>query len=108
MGVGKSTVGQALALRLGRPFVDLDEEITRRRKQTVDNIFETEGESAFRTVEWAELCLQGERIDGVVIALGGGALLDAEQRRYAQELGQIVCLDAKKRNTLINMSMQID
>jgi len=76
MGCGKSTVGHALSDRLGWPFVDLDQEIERREKTTISDIFETRGEPEFRRVESEAL---KERIRSIssgrpnVVALGGGA-----------------------------------
>ena len=73
MGVGKSTVGAALAPRLGLSFVDLDEEIVAESGRSVPQIFSCEGEAGFRSREAATL----RRILGgppVVLALGGGTL----------------------------------
>ena len=51
MGAGKTTVGGEVAQRLGRSFVDLDREIERRTGSAIVDVFATEGEAAFRTVE---------------------------------------------------------
>ena len=73
MGCGKSTVGQALARRLGVPFVDMDRYIEERAGMTVGEIFDQKGEAAFRQMEYeACLCLGQGR--ACVIAAGGGAL----------------------------------
>lgn len=74
MGAGKSTLGAALAGRLGRPFIDVDAEIEARTKVSIADTFEQSGEPQFRAVEEqviAEVLLAPEP---AVIALGGGAL----------------------------------
>lgn len=70
-GCGKSTVGKLLAQKLGFDFLDLDTEIEKTAQKTIPQIFETEGETAFRQKEQAVLkkALQKEN---TVIALGGG------------------------------------
>jgi shikimate kinase len=72
MGVGKSTVGVQLAARLGRAFLDTDQEVERVTGRTIAEIFETEGEPRFRALE-AE-AIQAASADGAVVALGGGAV----------------------------------
>ena len=73
MGSGKSTVGRLLAERLGVPFADADDEIERATGRTIPDIFERDGEPAFRELEAAAIArlLDG---DAGVLALGGGAL----------------------------------
>lgn len=93
MGTGKTVVGQMLAERLGRPFVDMDAVIEAEFGQTVGQVFATYGEAAFRRAESA-LChdLAGRR--GLVIATGGGALLSPENRQLMMAAGCVVCLTA--------------
>lgn len=92
MGSGKSTVGRALAARLARIFVDTDAEVERRAGRSISDIFSAEGESGFRRRETAVLVgLRGSR---AVVALGGGAVLDARNREILSELGTVVWLDA--------------
>ena len=93
MGTGKSAVGEALARRLGLPFVDTDREIERRAGMTVAGIFRERGEAAFRVLEReavAEACAG----PGAVVATGGGAVLDPESRARMEQSGIIVCLEA--------------
>jgi 3-dehydroquinate synthetase/shikimate kinase len=72
MGAGKSTVGQELAARLGRPFVDVDSEI--EREEPIARIFETGGEAAFRLRESKHAVDALRASPPAVIALGGGAV----------------------------------
>ena len=93
MGSGKTSVGQLLSRELGYQFVDLDAEIERRRGLTVAEIFETDGEPAFRRLEAAALRATAERRD-VVVATGGGTLTRWENRDFIQRQGVMVWLDA--------------
>ncbi|WP_086559716.1 shikimate kinase [Streptomyces africanus] len=79
MGVGKSTVGQLLAGRLGAGYRDTDDDIVAAQGRTIAEIFVEEGEPAFRAIEKQAVreALAGH--DGV-LALGGGAVLDPETR----------------------------
>ncbi|MFF5520563.1 shikimate kinase [Streptomyces coeruleorubidus] len=79
MGVGKSTVGQLLAERLGTGYRDTDDDIVAAQGRTIAEIFVEEGESAFRAIEKQAVreALAGH--DGV-LALGGGAVLDPDTR----------------------------
>ncbi len=93
-GAGKSSVGKALAERLRLPFVDLDFEIEKSAGKTIPQIMEEQGESAFRDLE-TETLKQVANESPRVIALGGGALLREENRRYTEECGQVVFLETK-------------
>lgn len=91
MGAGKSTVGRRLAQKLGWKFVDLDEEIERREGRTIADIFTRDGEPYFRNLE--RLCLKDlSSARRTVIALGGGAFIDPENRNLAEETGLTVWL----------------
>ena len=93
MGAGKSTVGRQLAKSLGKDFVDCDREIESRTGVTIALIFEVEGEEGFRKRERAMLELLTER-DGVVLATGGGAVLDEDNRSRLRSRGFAVYLNA--------------
>ncbi|MFG3204401.1 shikimate kinase [Streptomyces sp. NPDC048192] len=79
MGVGKSTVGRMLAERLGLGYRDTDEDIVAAEGRTIAEIFVDEGEPAFRAVEKRAVHTALAEHEGV-LALGGGAILDADTR----------------------------
>ncbi|MFI7414400.1 shikimate kinase [Streptomyces sp. NPDC049627] len=79
MGVGKSTVGQLLAERLGVGYRDTDDDIVAEQGRTIAEIFVDEGESAFRAIEKQAVHRALAEHDGV-LALGGGSILDADTR----------------------------
>ncbi|MCK8436803.1 shikimate kinase [Streptomyces sp. D2-8] len=79
MGVGKSTVGQLLAERLGVSYRDTDDDIVAEQGRTIAEIFVDEGEPAFRAIEKAAVHRALAEHDGI-LALGGGAILDADTR----------------------------
>ncbi|MEU8987838.1 shikimate kinase [Streptomyces sp. NPDC048558] len=79
MGVGKSTVGQMLADRLGVGYRDTDDDIVAEQGRTIAEIFVDEGEPAFRAIEKQAVHRALAEHDGV-LALGGGAILDADTR----------------------------
>lgn len=79
MGVGKSTVGQLLAERLGVSYRDTDDDIVAEQGRTIAEIFVDEGEPAFRAIEKAAVHRALAEHDGV-LALGGGAILDSDTR----------------------------
>jgi len=96
MGCGKSTVGRALAEELGWKFTDLDEEIERGAQTSISDIFEKQGEPAFREMESAAL-RDHVRVVRMgrpqVISLGGGAFLAQENVTLANENGVTIWLD---------------
>ncbi|GAA5047694.1 shikimate kinase [Streptomyces sp. SID10815] len=79
MGVGKSTVGRLLADRLGTGYRDTDEDIVAERDRPISDIFVEEGEAAFRALEKQAVRRAVAEHEGV-LALGGGAVLDADTR----------------------------
>jgi shikimate kinase len=91
-GSGKSTVGREVAGRLGVPFVDLDEEVERRSGATVSQIFASEGEAGFRTLE-ARALVDASRQDPSVVACGGGVVLEPANRITLRNTGTCVYLD---------------
>ncbi|MCW8946342.1 MAG: shikimate kinase AroK [Sedimenticola sp.] len=91
MGAGKSTIGRQVASLLGLDFDDTDHEIQRRTGVDIPTIFDFEGEEGFRKRESAvvdELTQRG----GLVLATGGGSILDADNRRNLSSRGFVVYL----------------
>jgi len=92
MGAGKTTVGTRIAALLKRPFVDTDLEISARAGKSIPRIFAEDGESAFRALEAALAIELGER-RGLVIATGGGMLINPANLAVLAASGIVVCLD---------------
>ena len=93
MGAGKSSIGRRLAERFGLAFADADREVEARSGASVATLFEREGEAGFRVREREALAalLAG---DGLVLATGGGAVLDAGNRDLMRTRGFVVWLQA--------------
>ncbi|WP_307719813.1 bifunctional shikimate kinase/3-dehydroquinate synthase AroKB [Massilia sp. YMA4] len=103
MGAGKTTIGRMLARKLGMRFVDSDHEIEARTGATIPWIFEIEGEGSFRRREAEvirELCGQ----EGIVLATGGGAILNPESRALLQQRGTVIYLRASIGSILARTS----
>jgi shikimate kinase len=90
-GAGKTSIGRRLAEHYGLPFVDIDHEIEAHTGVTVATIFEIEGEAGFRQRESAHIEQCSSR-DGLVLATGAGAVLDAVNGRLLRERGFTVWL----------------
>ncbi len=99
MAAGKTSVGREVAVRLGRPFVDLDDLIVARAGKSIPEIFAQDGEPAFRTLE-AALCREMMEPSGLVVAVGGGAVLDPANREALAAGGVLICLDADPETLL--------
>jgi shikimate kinase len=97
MGVGKSSIGRRLALRLGRQFLDTDKLVEDEAGSTVAEIFAAEGEAAFRALEAAAVRRALESDPYAVIAFGGGAVLDGANASLARQLALVVWLQAPAR-----------
>jgi len=96
MGAGKTTVGRQLARRLGKQFLDTDLEIERRTGVRIAVIFEIEGEPGFRARERQVLDTLSAR-DDIVLATGGGVVLDPANRRRLASRGFVIYLRAQPR-----------
>jgi 3-dehydroquinate synthase len=93
MATGKSTVARLLAEALGRPRVDTDEVIAARAAMSIPDLFETQGEAAFRALE-SQVCAEMAAQYGLVIATGGGMLVSPENRAMLLRSSVVLCLDA--------------
>jgi len=91
MGAGKTTIGRLVARSLNREFLDSDHEIESRTGADIPWIFDVEGESGFRRRE--RLAIDDlTQLKGVVLATGGGAVLDPDNRRHLGARGMVVYL----------------
>jgi len=117
MGTGKTSVGREVARRMGRHFVDMDAEIEARAGKSIPRIFAEDGEGAFRQME-AELCEElseglpqrplgfqkTPRVSPLVIATGGGALVDPANRARMMDSGTIICLTCDADEILLRVN----
>jgi shikimate kinase len=99
MGAGKSAVGRQLARMLHLDFVDSDEEIEARTGVDIAFIFEKEGEAGFRKREVQVIDELSQR-EGVVLATGGGAVLDSDSRSRLGARGFVVYLHTSVQQQL--------
>lgn len=88
MGAGKTSVGEALAGRLGARFLDLDDLLRQRFGCPIAEVFDTHGEGVFRAAETEEL-LRVARQEGLVVATGGGAFSSEANRKSISDSGGI-------------------
>ncbi|MCO6439084.1 MAG: shikimate kinase [Phycisphaerae bacterium] len=99
-GAGKTTVGQELARLLNLPLIDTDEMIVRRTGRTIAQIFAEEGEPGFRGHERGvirEIAGNDDMLrSGMILSVGGGAVVDPESRETLRRLGFVVWLEADR------------
>jgi shikimate kinase/3-dehydroquinate synthase len=106
-GTGKSEVARLVAERLGWRAVDSDDAIVKAAGKPIPAIFRDDGEEHFRRLEHdilRQLCSQPK----MIIAAGGGAILDADNRRLMAHDGFIVCLEARPETILERLRPQLD
>lgn len=99
MGSGKTAVGRRLARDLNLPFHDVDQEIEQRTGVDIPFIFDKEGEDGFRHRE-KEIIQELTGLSNIVLATGGGAVLDADNRSHLQSHGTVVYLKTSVRQQL--------
>ncbi|KPJ63428.1 MAG: hypothetical protein AMS15_00270 [Planctomycetes bacterium DG_23] len=92
-GTGKTAVGKSLAQRLGRQFIDADEYLEEKTGKSIAQIFAEGGEAAFREME-REIISGLSRRDGIILAAGGGAVLDERNVKNLKKNGVIFLLEA--------------
>jgi shikimate kinase / 3-dehydroquinate synthase len=107
MGTGKTTVGQLIAQRLGREFIDMDRWIEERAGKSVAAIFAEDGDDRFRAWE-AEACEALSEPRGAIIATGGWALGPQPNRAVLQRGGRVLCLWAEPETILARLSGNSD
>ncbi len=107
MGTGKTSVGRAIAERLGRPFVDTDDWIAEHVGKPVRAIFDEDGEDRFRAWE-AEACAALSEPRGLVIATGGWTLGLARNREAIRRGGRVICLFANPEAILARLDGTAD
>lgn len=94
MGAGKTTIGKLLSKRLHKAFYDSDQEIEKRTGVNIPLIFEVEGEAGFRARETAMIA-ELSALENIILATGGGAVLNPENRDNLKSHGVVVYLRAK-------------
>jgi len=99
MGTGKTTIGRAVANRLGYQLIDSDHEIERQEDATVAEVFAEKGEVYFRQCE-REFIDQGHPASKTVVACGGGLVVQAGMLARLQSRGVVVCLHASLETIL--------
>jgi len=93
MGTGKTEVGRELSTILGWKLIDVDDEIVKSQKISINEIFSKFGEPAFRDME-TEMIKKVSRKKNVIISTGGGAVLRQENTECLKATGVVVCLTA--------------
>ena len=99
MGAGKSTIGRQLSKQLRMTFYDSDREIENRTGVDIPLIFELEGEQGFRKRERLVID-ELTSLPDIVLATGGGAILDADNRKHMAERGLVIYLHASVNQQL--------
>jgi len=105
MGTGKTAVGQEVARRVKATFVDMDAEIEARAGKSISRIFSEDGEPTFRQMERV-LCKELSTKNGLVIATGGGALVDPVNRALMLNTGTVFCLTCDPDELLRRVSTE--
>ena len=99
MGTGKTTIGRELARTMGRKFLDTDQVLEQRFGKSVNEIFEEDGEEAFRLAERA-LSLEIAEMENKVVGTGGGTIMDPVNLEAFQKSGLLLRLYTKQNNLI--------
>jgi len=105
MGTGKTTLGQLLAEKIGYEFIDTDTLIEQQTGESISKIFATQGEKSFRQLE-TELVKKLAGKSGLVIATGGGLVLNPVNIMELNRTGRIFCLTASPKEILQRVTQQ--
>ena len=93
MGTGKTSSGKKVAEELGMTFIDMDHVIEERENRKISDIFDTDGEPYFRQLEF-NLAKELSDKDNLVVATGGGIVLNQENINNFESSGKVICLSA--------------
>ena len=107
MGTGKTQIGRRLANVLGREFVDIDDLIEEKAGTSIPHVFAHQGESAFRQFEH-EACLEVSQRKAIVVATGGGTVVNPANLQALQESGFLICLTATPQEILNRVGFDSD
>jgi shikimate kinase len=107
MGSGKSTIGPILANTLGFEYIDIDQFIENKTKKKIHEIFKTDGEQTFRTLERNTLQELAKR-NRCVISLGGGAIANEQNCRIVSQNGVLVYLKISPKEILQRVQYRTD
>jgi shikimate kinase len=99
MGTGKTTVGRAVAQKIGFQVLDSDHEIERQQKKSIPDIFAQDGEPAFRAME-REFIEHGHPAERTLIACGGGLVVQPGMLALLKSKGVVICLHASLETIL--------
>lgn len=99
MGTGKTTIGRELARTMGRKFLDTDQVLEQRFGKSVNEIFEEDGEEAFRVAERA-LSLEIAELENKVVGTGGGTIMDPVNLEAFQKSGLLLRLYTRQTNLI--------
>jgi shikimate kinase len=105
-GSGKTTVGRAVAEKLGRAFVDFDEEIVRRESMTIAEIFGSKGEQHFRNIE-RKLTQELAKTSGMIVAPGGGWMTNPEGVALVRPPAHILYLKVRPETALKRLGADV-
>ena len=106
MGTGKTTVGKNIAEQLDMKFIDMDHVIEERQNRKISDIFETDGEAYFRQLEF-ELAKELSNDDNLVIATGGGIVLNQQNIDNFESSGSVICLSADPKIIMERVAKEI-